>query len=67
MPVIKEYPRIFSEEEGLRIVDLVTLYEILTTLKGFIVSKSLGPDGWTFEFFIFFFDLIGEDLLVMVK
>jgi hypothetical protein len=30
-------------------------------------EKSLGPDGWTTEFFTFFFNLVGEDLLAMVK
>jgi len=30
-------------------------------------EKSPGPDGWTSEFFIFFFDLLGEDLLAMVE
>jgi hypothetical protein len=63
LEVIKAYPRIFSEEEGHRIADLVTISEVLSTLKGFVVSKSPGPDGWTVEFFWSFFYLLGHELL----
>jgi hypothetical protein len=55
LAVLRNYPRMFSVEEGLRLVEPVTLAEILTTLKGFKVSKSPGPDGWTVEFFLAFF------------
>jgi hypothetical protein len=54
-------------EEGLKVVELVTLVEILTTLKGFKVSKIAGLDGWTVEFFLAFFYLLGEDILGMVE
>jgi hypothetical protein len=47
----------FSEEEGLRLDDQITLAEILSTLKGFIASKSPGPDGWTVEFFWLFLSI----------
>jgi len=67
LAIIKEYPRIFSEEAGLRIVDLVTIYELLATLKGFIVSKISGSDDWTVEFFLAFFDLLGNELLEVVE
>jgi hypothetical protein len=30
-------------------------------------DKSLGPDGWTVEFFIQFFDLVWGDLIEMVE
>jgi hypothetical protein len=30
-------------------------------------ERSPGPDGWTTEFFTFFFDLVGSDLLQMVE
>jgi hypothetical protein len=45
LAVLRNYPRLFTEEEGIRLVDLVTLAEILTTLKGFKHSKSPGSDG----------------------
>jgi hypothetical protein len=65
--VLRNYPRMFSEEEGSRLAEPVTLAEILKTLKGFKVSKSLGPDGWTAEFFLIFFYLLGNDILEMVE
>jgi hypothetical protein len=42
LAVLRNYPRMFSEEEGQRVVDPVTLAEILSTLKRFSASKSLG-------------------------
>ena len=30
-------------------------------------EKSLGPDGWTVEFFLHFFDMLGPELLAMVE
>jgi hypothetical protein len=41
----------------------VTSAEILSTLKDFKASKSPGPDGWTVEFFLAFFDLLGDDII----
>lgn len=41
--------------------------EIKDVLLHFKKEKSPGPEGWTSEFFIFFFDLVGEDLLAMVE
>jgi len=67
LAVLRNYPRMFSEEEGLRLDDQITLAEILSTLKGFIASKSLGPDGWTIEFFLAFFNLLGNELLEAIE
>jgi hypothetical protein len=46
---------------------LVTLEEIKDIIFHFKKEKSPGPDGWTVEFFTYFFDLVGEDLLEMVE
>jgi hypothetical protein len=67
LDILRNYPRMFSEEEGVRLAEPVTLEELLKTLKGFKVSKSPGPDGWTVEFFLSFFDLLGIELLDMVE
>jgi hypothetical protein len=45
-------------------VVLSEIKQILSTLKK---EKSPGPDGWTSEFFLHFFDLVGPDLLSMVE
>ena len=41
--------------------------EIVEVLRGFAKDKSLGSDGWIAEFFFFFTDLVGADLLEMVE
>jgi hypothetical protein len=41
--------------------------ELWKVLKSFAKDKSPGPDGWTVEFLIHFFDLIGDDLLELVE
>jgi hypothetical protein len=40
---------------------------VLKTLKGFKCSKSHGSDGWTVEFFLAFFDIVGSELLEVVE
>eukprot|EP00253_Pinus_taeda_P027341 PITA_27341 len=41
--------------------------ELEATLKWFKKDKSPGPDGWTIEFYLAFFDLLGNDLLQIVE
>ena len=41
--------------------------EVEAVLRGFKKDKSLGPDGWPVEFFLAFFDLVGEDLVLAVE
>ena len=57
----------FGELDGERLYLPVTLDEIHSTLKVFKLSKSPGPDGWTVEFFLHFFDLMGPELLALVE
>jgi hypothetical protein len=56
-----------DEEESSSLFAPVTLEELLDVLGHFKKEKIPGPDGWTSKFFIFFFDLLGEDLLAMVE
>jgi hypothetical protein len=67
LAVLKNYPRMFTKEDNIRMVEPVTSAEILSTLKDFKSSKSPGPNGWTMEFFLAFFDQLGEDLLGMAE
>jgi hypothetical protein len=41
--------------------------KISAALKSFSKDKSPGPDGWTVEFYLHFFDLVGPDLLELVE
>jgi hypothetical protein len=61
------YPSMVTEDEADSLFNPVTLEEIKSVLVKFNKDRSPGPDGWTTEFFISFFDLVGEDLLKMVE
>jgi hypothetical protein len=39
----------------------------MAALKSFSKDKSPGPDGWTVEFYLHFFDLLGLDLQELVE
>jgi hypothetical protein len=67
LEVIQAYPRLFSMEEGKRIVAPILLSEVLTILKCFVVSKIHGLDGWIVEFFLEFFNLLVCKLLEVVE
>jgi len=41
--------------------------KFLEVLRVFTKDKIPGPDGWTMEFFMHFFDLVASDLLEAVK
>ena len=49
------------------LLKLVSVDEIKNVLKLFQRDKSPGPDGWTVEFFSYFFDLVSVDLVQMVE
>ena len=56
-----------TEEEVLNLEKPCSREEILEVLKGFTKDKSLGPDGWKVDFFLHFFELVGQDLLDVVE
>jgi hypothetical protein len=47
--------------------EAVTLNEVEDILKSFAKDKSPGPDGWTMELFLAFFDIMGKDLLEVIE
>lgn len=56
-----------NEEEAFNLYQSVTLEEVKEVMFLFKKEKSMGLDGWIVELFTHFFDLVGEDLLAMVK
>jgi hypothetical protein len=52
------FTRLINEEEASDLYKPVTLEELKMVLSLFKKDKSPGPDGWTVEFFIHFFDLV---------
>jgi len=61
------FPRFVGEEEANELTLPVTLEELDGVLKWFKKDKSLGPDGWTIELYLAFFDILASDLLQVVE
>ena len=54
------------EEEDIKILDEhISVDEVEGVLKSFPHDKCPGPDGWTSEFFLFFFDIMGAEIAEM--
>jgi hypothetical protein len=56
-----------TEEDNHILEKPCSLEDIQNILKGFTKDKIPGPDGWTVEFFLHYFELVGGDLLGMVE
>jgi hypothetical protein len=61
------FPNMVTAEEALALESPCTKEELLTVLKGFKREKSPGPDGWSVELYLHFFDIMGQDLLDVVE
>jgi hypothetical protein len=61
------FPKIISDREAELLFAPCTKEEIWKALNTFKKDKSLGPDGWTVEFYLHFFDLISDDLWELVE
>jgi hypothetical protein len=56
-----------TDEEARALEAPCTKEEIYQVLKGFKKEKSPGPDGWTVELYLHFFELMGQDLLEAIE
>eukprot|EP00253_Pinus_taeda_P031439 PITA_31439 len=65
--VASHFPRFVNNEDLEDLTTPVTMNELENTIKWFQKEKSPGPDGWTIEFYLAFFDTIGEDILRVVE
>lgn len=61
------FPRLVLDEDNVELFEEVSLEELSGGLVAFQKGKSLGPDGWMVEFFTTFFEILGKDLLRVVK
>jgi hypothetical protein len=62
-----QVPSLFSEEMNKSLEEEVTESELRHALSSMQNGKSLGPDGYTVEFFKSFYDLLKDDLLLLVR
>ena len=67
LKVLKNLPSIFNEEEGLMVGRDISLEEVDNTLKSFSRYKSPGPDGWPVELYMFFFSMLGNEMLATIN
>jgi hypothetical protein len=61
------FSNLVTDAEANALFSSIDLGELKNVITKFKIDKSPGPDGWTVEFFIHFFDLVGGDLLDMVE
>eukprot|EP00253_Pinus_taeda_P012560 PITA_12560 len=61
------FPRFLDHESADELSGPVTIEELEQTLKWFQKDKSPGLDGWPIEFYLAFFDIIGNNLLNVVE
>jgi len=64
---IQLYPRVFNDEDCRSLGRPVTLQEIEKILKVCAKEKSPGPDGWTVEFYLGFWDILGPEILRLTE
>lgn len=67
LKVLRNYPSLFSKDDGEKIGCPATLEEIRDILFAFKKDKAPGPDGWFVEIFTTFWDIMGLDILEMVN
>jgi ribonuclease HI len=61
------FPKMVTTEEAIALEAPCTKEELFVVLKGFKKEKSPGPDGWSVELYLHFFDLMFQDLLDAVE
>jgi len=57
----------FDAKENEDLFHPTNLEEFLKVLKSFAREKFLRPDGWTVEFFLHFFDIMGQHILEIME
>ena len=61
------YGHFVKDDDAILLDYPCTNLELWEVLKSFSKDKSSGPDRWTIDFFIYFFDLVEDDLLDVVE
>ena len=67
LEVIKLFPTYFDVETTEGVGKAIILEEVESVQNSFAKDKSRGPDGWTIEFYLTFFYLVGLELLAAVE
>ena len=67
LKVIRLFPNMTIDEDIDCFLKPISIQEVEAVLKGFKKDKILGPDGWPIEFFLAFFDLIRDELVLAAE
>lgn len=65
--IVGHFPRFAELDTEEDFIKPFTMGELEGTFKWFKKDKSSGPDGWSVEFYLAFFDIIGPDLIKMIE
>eukprot|EP01018_Ginkgo_biloba_P004985 Gb_28741 [translate_table: standard] len=61
------FPSFVGEEDNVSLTKEITVDELKEVMLSLQKDKSLGPDGWTIEFFLGYFDFIETNLLRVIE
>jgi len=61
------FPHFAEEGDNLDLMAEVAKAELKEVLHSFQKDKSFGPDGWSMDFYVGIFDLIGQDILKVIE
>jgi hypothetical protein len=61
------FPTLITPEEANSLLSPCTKEELFETINSFKKEKSPGPDGWSVELFLHFFELMSPDLLEVIE
>jgi len=61
------FPRFVDDEGNMHLMREASEEELKEVLLSFQKDKSPGPDGWSIEFFLELFEILGVDLLKVVE
>eukprot|EP00253_Pinus_taeda_P014508 PITA_14508 len=64
---VQSFPRFVEEDEAEDLLIPVTKEEVEVAMKLMGKDKSPGPDGWTIELFLHFFEQIGAEITEVVE
>eukprot|EP00253_Pinus_taeda_P002811 PITA_02811 len=63
----QSFPRFIEEDETEALSSPVTKEEVEAAMKLMGKDKSPGPDGWTIELFLHFFDQLGSEITEVIE
>jgi hypothetical protein len=61
------FPRFVGKDENIFLIEEVTEEELKEVLHNFQKDEIPGPNGWTIEFLIGLYQLIGADILLVLE